>query len=184
VTGLLLGAGQTMYAAGRDLTLWLLVVAFVVFLLAALTDWLDGAMARKLNAQSTLGAALDHAADKALTTATLIALAATALPFDLIAAAAIIVTRDVAIGGLREGLSLSGRAVPVSSLGKWKTAAIMIGVGAAIAMQIAALAVPVEGRLLEPVDVLAMLTRFTLWAAAALALWSGAEYAHAALRKA
>jgi len=183
VAGLLLGAGQTMYTAGRDPTLWLLVAAFVVFLLAALTDWLDGAMARRLNATSTLGAALDHAADKALVTACLVALAATALPGDLVIAAAIIVTRDVAVAGLREGLSLSGRALPVSSLGKWKTAVELIAIGAAIALQIAALALPAEGRVIEPINVLAFATRASLWTAAALALWSGAEYVQAALRK-
>lgn len=183
VAGLLLGAGQAMYTAGRDLTLWLLVGAFIVFLAAALTDWLDGAMARKLNATSTLGAALDHAADKALVTACLVALAATTLPGDLVIAAALIVTRDVAVAGLREGLSLSGRALPVSSLGKWKTAVELIAIGAAIALQIAALALPAEGRVLEPINVLAFLTRASLWTAAALALWSGAEYLQAALRK-
>lgn len=184
VAGLVFAAGQTMYTTGRDLTLWLLVGAFIVFVLAALTDWLDGAMARKLNAQSALGAALDHAADKALTTATLIALAATALPTDLIIAAAILVTRDVAIGGLREGMALSGRALPVSSLGKLKTALVMTGIGAAIAMQVMALALPIQGRTFEPIDALAFLARLTLWMAAALALWSGFEYAQAATRKA
>jgi CDP-diacylglycerol--glycerol-3-phosphate 3-phosphatidyltransferase len=183
LAGLLLAAGQTMYTAGRDLTLVLLVLAFLVFLAAAITDWLDGAMARRLNAITPLGAALDHAADKALVTAALVALAATALPFDLVIAAAIIVTRDVAVAGLREGLSLSGRALPVSPLGKWKTAIEMIAIGAAIALQIAALTVPDAQRVIEPVNVLAFLTRASLWAAAALALWSGAEYAQAALKK-
>lgn len=184
VAGLLLGAGQTMYTAGRDLTLMLLASAFLVFLLAAATDWLDGAMARKMNATSILGAALDHAADKALVTASLIALAATALPFDLTVAAAIIVTRDVAVAGLREGLSLGGRAVPVGTLGKWKTAAEMVGIGAAIALQIAALALPDRQGQFEPLNVLLFATRASLWMAAALALWSGADYLGAALRKA
>jgi len=183
LAGLLLGAGQTVFTAGRELTLLLLSLAFIVFLAAAVTDWLDGAMARKLDAVSPLGAALDHAADKALLTAALISLAATALPLDLVAAAAVIVVRDVAVAGLREGLSLSGRALPVSSLGKWKTAAEMIGVGAAIALQIAALAMPHAQRPVEPVDVLAFLTRAGLFIAAALALWSGAQYARAALRR-
>lgn len=183
VGGLILFAGNALYTLGSDLSVILLSTALVLFVLAALTDWLDGAMARKLDATSTMGAALDHAADKALVTASLVALAATALPFDMICAAAIIVTRDVTVAGLREGLSLSGRKLPVSSLGKVKTAVELLAVGAAIAMQIAALVIPPSERAFEPLNAIVFVTRASLWAAAALALWSGADYARAALRK-
>ena len=183
VGALLLVGGHSLYAAGRDVAVALLSTALVIFLLAALTDWLDGAMARKLDATSVMGAALDHAADKALVTASLFALAATALPFDLVIAGALIVTRDVTVAGLREGLSLAGRALPVSSLGKVKTVAELIGVGAAIAVQIAAIVTPFADRAVEPLDVITFIARAFLWAAAALALWSGAEYARAALEK-
>ena len=183
VGGLILFAGHSLYAIGGDLSVILLSTALVLFVLAALTDWLDGAMARKLDAASAMGAALDHAADKALVTACLIALAATALPFDLICAAAIVVTRDVTVAGLREGLSLSGRALPVSSLGKVKTAVELLAVGAAIALQITALVAPQTEQMFEPLNVILFITRASLWAAAALALWSGADYARAAMTK-
>ena len=183
VAGLILWGGRVLYTLGSDLSVVLLSTAFVIFLLAALTDWLDGAMARRLGATSVMGAALDHAADKALVTAALMALAATALPFDLVVAAAIIVTRDVAVAGLREGLSLAGRALPVSSLGKVKTVVELIGVGGAIALQITAIVAPHAERALEPLDVIAFIARATLWAAAALALWSGADYARAATKR-
>ena len=183
VGGLILFGGQALYTAGRDLSVVLLATAFVVFVLAALTDWLDGALARKLGATSVMGAALDHAADKALVTASLIALAATALPFDMVIAAALIVTRDVTVAGLREGLSLAGRALPVSDLGKVKTVVELIGVGAAIALQIAAIVAPIGGRAVEPLVVVEFIARAALWIAAALALWSGADYARAALKK-
>lgn len=184
VAGLILWASQVVFTTGADLALVLYAMALVVFILAALTDWLDGALARKLNATSVLGAALDHSADKALTTATLIALAATALPLDLIAAAAILVTRDVAVGGLREGMSLAGRAVPVDGLGKVKTIVLMIGIGAAIAIQIAALALPAPVQGLSVLDALQWLTRAALWGAVVLSLWSAAEYFQAAFKKA
>lgn len=183
VAGLILWAGHTMFTAGRDLTLVLYALALVVFFVAALTDWLDGALARKLDATSALGAALDHSADKALTTASLIALAATALPLDLVVAAAILVTRDVTIGGLREGLSLSGRKLPVDSIGKTKTIVLMIAIASAIALQIAALAVPAQAEGLSLLDALQWLTRAALWGAVVLSLWSAAEYFQAALKK-
>lgn len=179
VAGLIFLASQLLYTEGRDWTVVVLAFALVVFALAALTDWLDGALARKLDAVSPLGAALDHAADKALTTATLISLGATFLPLDLTIAAALLVTRDVIVGGLREGLSLSGRALPVASLGKLKTVVTMVAIGAAIAFQIARLAIA-EGTIVSVVEVL---SRFTLWSAVILALWSGVEYFAAAFRK-
>jgi CDP-diacylglycerol--glycerol-3-phosphate 3-phosphatidyltransferase len=182
VGGLLLLGGGANYTLGREPVIWIYVAALLVFVLAALTDWLDGALARKLDAASPLGAALDHAADKALVTASLLALAATALPYDLIFAAGIILVRDVTVAGLREGLSLSGRALPVSSLGKIKTVLELVAVGVAIAVQIAALAATDPSGVLQPMQVLTFLARASLWAAAALALWSGAEYARAALK--
>lgn len=184
VGGLVLWAGQTQFTEGRDVTLVLYGLALVVFFLAGLTDWLDGALARKLNATSVLGAALDHSADKALTAASLVALAATTLPLDLIVAAALLITRDVTVGGLREGLSLSGRALPVDQLGKTKTVVLMVGIAAAIATQLAALAVPATAQDgLSLLDALTWLTRAALWGATVLSLWSAAEYFQAALKK-
>ncbi len=183
VAALILFGGHVLYTLGSDLSVVMLSMALAIFLLAALTDWLDGAMARKLDATSVMGAALDHAADKALVTASLIALAATSLPFDLVCVAAVIVTRDVAVAGLREGLSLAGRAVPVSDLGKLKTVMELIGVGAAIALPIAAIVAPHAERALEPLVVVEFVARAALWIAAALALWSGVDYARAAMKQ-
>jgi CDP-diacylglycerol--glycerol-3-phosphate 3-phosphatidyltransferase len=183
VAGLLLWGSQTLFTDGRDLALVLYALALVVFVLAALTDWLDGMLARRLNATSVLGAALDHSADKALTTASLVVLAATALPVDLIAAAALLVTRDVAVGGLREGLSLSGRKLPVDSVGKVKTVVLMVGIGAAIAFQIAALVIPAGPDAFSPLDAIQWLARAALWGAVVLSLWSAAEYFSAAFKK-
>lgn len=184
VAGLVLWASQALFAQGRDLALVLYALALVVFFVAALTDWLDGALARQMNATSPLGAALDHSADKALTAASLVALAATALPLDLIVAAGLLIMRDVAVGGLREGLSLSGRKLPVDSLGKTKTIVLMVGIAAALTVQIAALTLPVVADGLSPLDALMWLTRAALWGATVLSLWSAAEYFQAALRKA
>ena len=158
-------------------------LAFILFLLAASTDWLDGYLARKWNAVTPLGAALDHAADKVLITCVLVALAYAALPMMLVAAAVIILGRDVAVAGLREGLSAQGKSLPVSQLGKWKAAAEMAGVGAYLAFHAAALLAPAFG---IPASVgvgLDWAARLLLWSAAVLALISGAQYLAALLKR-
>lgn len=155
-------------------------LAFILFLLAASTDWLDGYLARKWNAVTPLGAALDHAADKVLITCVLVALAYAALPMMLVAASVLILGRDVAVAGLREGISAQGKTLPVSQLGKWKAAAEMAGVAAFLAYQSAAL-------LSAGVNVIVGLdwaARILIWAAAVLALVSGAQYVGALVKRA
>jgi CDP-diacylglycerol--glycerol-3-phosphate 3-phosphatidyltransferase len=107
--------------------IWL--AAAGLFVVAALTDWLDGYLARRLGAVSKLGAALDHGADKVLTASALFALAPGAST-DLVIAAVILVARDLAIGGIREGFAAEGKAPAVSALGKWKTALVLTGIAA------------------------------------------------------
>jgi CDP-diacylglycerol--glycerol-3-phosphate 3-phosphatidyltransferase len=179
IAGLVLWAASVLYS-DRLLAGFIYALCLILFVLAAVTDWLDGWLARKLNAVTPLGAALDHTADKVLIVCTLVALAYAALPIWLAAAAVLIIGRDVAIAGLREGLSGSNRALPVNQLGKWKAAAEMAGVAAFLAFQVSAL-------LLAPASVVLGLdwaARFLIWAAAVLALISGGIYAAAATRRA
>lgn len=152
----------------------------VLFVLAAATDWLDGVLARKWDAVTPLGAALDHTADKVLITCVLLALAYASLTLELTAAAVIILGRDVAIAGLREALGAQGRSLPVRALGKWKAAGEMGGVGAYLAFQSAALL----GADASMVSGLFWAARILVWAAAVLALISGAQYVRALVRKA
>jgi cardiolipin synthase (CMP-forming) len=154
-------------------------VCLVLFIIAAATDWLDGYIARKYDAVTPLGAALDHCADKVLITCVLVALAYAALPLNLVAAAVLILGRDVAVAGLREGIAAQGKTLPVSQLGKWKAAAEMAGVAAFIAFQTTAL-------MQSPANVVIGLfwaARILIWGAAALALISGAQYVAALTRK-
>jgi len=98
----------------------------IAFVLVALTDFLDGWAARRLNATSAFGAFLDPVADKLLVGTSLLALTALegwTLVF-LIPSAAII-TRDLIATGLRLFPSIE---MPVSRLAKWKTALEMIGI--------------------------------------------------------
>jgi CDP-diacylglycerol--glycerol-3-phosphate 3-phosphatidyltransferase/cardiolipin synthase len=104
------------------------VVAGVIFVLAAITDWLDGYLARRMNQTSAFGAFLDPVADKLIVVAALILL----LKLDRVDAvvALIIIGREVAISALREWMANIGAAksVAVSFLGKVKTAAQMIAI--------------------------------------------------------
>jgi CDP-diacylglycerol--glycerol-3-phosphate 3-phosphatidyltransferase len=155
------------------------VVALLLFVTAAITDWLDGFLARRWNAVTPLGAALDHAADKVLITCVLVALAYAALPMSLVAATVIILGRDVAVAGLREGISAQGKSLPVSQLGKWKAAAEMAGVAAFLAFQMAAL---LQGSATVVLG-LYWAALVLLWIAALLALVSAGFYLAALMRR-
>ena len=107
------------------------VLATAVFLTAALTDFLDGFIARQLNRNSRFGAFLDPVADKILVTVALLLLAADEranLP--QIIATAVIICREICVSALREWMADVGqrRKVNVSAIGKWKTAAQMTAI--------------------------------------------------------
>ncbi len=109
---------------------WAHPVAAVIFLLAALTDWLDGVLARALSQTTKLGAFLDPVADKLLVTMTLvIILAKHALP-TLAIPIAIIIGREIAISALREWMSEIGKrtGVKVMYISKLKTVLQMLAV--------------------------------------------------------
>ncbi|MBK7543954.1 MAG: CDP-diacylglycerol--glycerol-3-phosphate 3-phosphatidyltransferase [Candidatus Competibacteraceae bacterium] len=101
-----------------------------LFGLAALTDWLDGYLARRLGQTSAFGAFLDPVADKLMVAAALVLLVQ-AIPTPLMAvAAAIIIGREIAISALREWMAQLGKhaRVAVSTVGKIKTTAQMVAV--------------------------------------------------------
>jgi len=97
------------------------LVATVLFVLAAVTDWFDGYLARRLGQQTAFGAFLDPVADKLLVCVALVML----LELNRVASgiAAIIIGREIAISALREWMATIGarRSVAVSSVGKIKT---------------------------------------------------------------
>lgn len=109
---------------------WGSPVAAGIFILASLTDWLDGFLARRLDQGTRLGAFLDPVADK-LIVATALVLIVMADPHPWIALPAlIIIGREIAVSALREwmaGVGASG-AVSVSWAGKVKTAVQMVAI--------------------------------------------------------
>ena len=102
--------------------------ATLIFIIAAITDWLDGWLARKLGQTSSFGAFLDPVADKLMVAAALIVLVQLTRVDALIAI--IIISREIAISALREWMAKIGAAesVAVSWLGKIKTTAQMLAI--------------------------------------------------------
>ena len=144
-------------------------VAGVLFAAAALTDWLDGYVARKRNEVSALGAALDPIADKLLTIAALILLCASgAIAGAGLLAALAIALREVLVGGLREAVATYDVRLPVTFLAKIKTTVQFV---AFLALIVSAGA----GWLGGVGDVV-------LWVAAGLTVWTGYQYTAVAVR--
>jgi len=109
-------------SSGKNLT------AALIFTLAAITDWLDGYLARRFNQTTRFGAFLDPVADKLMVTTALVILVW--LDRVGIFVAAIIIGRELAISALREWMAIIGesRGVAVSYIGKLKTGAQMIAI--------------------------------------------------------
>ena len=104
------------------------LVATIIFTAAAVTDWLDGWLARKLNQTSAFGAFLDPVADKLMVAAALIVLVELTRVHAIVAL--IIIGREIAISALREWMARIGesRSVAVSVAGKIKTVLQMLAI--------------------------------------------------------
>ena len=144
--------------------------AAALFVLAALTDWLDGWLARRWKQTSDFGAFLDPVADKLLVAASLVMLLQNHPNGFLALLVVIIIGREITISALREWLAEIGQRarVAVNWLGKFKTLAQM----SAIALML--WQTPVQGIPLYRVG------EMLLFLAAALTLWSMAVYLRAA----
>lgn len=101
-----------------------------VFVLAAITDWLDGYLARKMNITSAFGRFLDPVADKLMVAAALIILVQWHPNIIMSIAAIVIISREIAVSALREWMAELGNrtSVAVSFVGKFKTALQMIAI--------------------------------------------------------
>jgi CDP-diacylglycerol--glycerol-3-phosphate 3-phosphatidyltransferase len=104
--------------------------AFAVFWLASVSDILDGYLARKLNQSSAFGAFIDPVADKLMVVVALVMIAQDYSSWLVSIAAIIMIAREVFISALREFMSSKGKrnVIAVSNMGKYKTAAQMLGI--------------------------------------------------------
>jgi cardiolipin synthase (CMP-forming) len=140
-------------------------IGMSVFALAAVTDWLDGYLARRLGATSAFGAFLDPVADKLMVAAALILLVELGRAEAYLAI--IIIGREIAISALREWMAQLGRSrkTAVAFIGKIKTVAQMTALIALLLWEnvIPGISTPLLGT-------------FALWIAAILTLWSMFHY--------
>ncbi|MGN6082492.1 CDP-diacylglycerol--glycerol-3-phosphate 3-phosphatidyltransferase [Trinickia sp.] len=145
------------------------MAAAAIFVLAALTDWFDGYLARKWNQTSAFGAFLDPVADKLMVTAALLVLVQ--LTRIQSAIALVIVGREIAISALREWMAQIGasKSVAVNQLGKFKTACQMV----AIPMLLYYGKVPLGGTLAIDTRVWG---QWLIYLAAVLTIWSMLYY--------
>jgi CDP-diacylglycerol--glycerol-3-phosphate 3-phosphatidyltransferase len=157
------------------------LVAFLVFALAGVSDWLDGFAARKLKAGSDFGRMLDPIADKVLVGVALMMLVAEGtftqikpngmLSLLRLVPALIILAREILVSGLREFLAGTRVSVPVTAVAKFKTAVQMIAIGAMILTPLADVLVPGI-----PSLTYTTIAYLLLWLAAALTVYTGVIY--------
>jgi len=153
--------------------IWLRWVALVIFIAAAVTDFLDGYFARIWGQQSSFGRMLDPIADKLLVACCLLMLAAddTIRGWSLWAAM-VILCREILVSGLREYLAELRVSVPVTRLAKWKTTVQLIAVGFLLAGK--------AGDAIVPGVTAAGLV--LLWISALVTLYTGWDYFRAGVR--
>ena len=163
-------------AAKAQLRAW----AFVFFVVAAVTDFFDGWLARRWNVTSLLGAILDPIADKVLIAGAIVGLVADGVT-DVALPGGLILFREFAVSALRETLAPKGLRLPVTMLAKWKTTVQLVALAALLFIR-------GEGGLLQllPAGVTAGWECYfrppiwalgLLWLAAAITVWTGVEYA-------
>ncbi|MBI1907284.1 MAG: CDP-diacylglycerol--glycerol-3-phosphate 3-phosphatidyltransferase [Rhodocyclales bacterium] len=145
------------------------LIATVIFMVAAVTDWFDGYLARSLGQTSAFGAFLDPVADKLMVATALILLVQLARLDAIIAV--VMIGREITISALREWMARIGRSasVAVATIGKFKTAA-----------QMSAIPMLLYNERVLSVD-LRMLGSVLIYIAAALTLWSMGYYLRRAL---
>ncbi len=147
-------------------------IAFVLYVLAAVTDFFDGYLARSMHTTSKLGQFLDPIADKLIVVSTILMLVAFGRIEGLhIVAALIILCREILVSGLREFLATLTIQVPVTQLAKWKTALQLVALGGLILGEAAPVWLPAE-----------LVGLSCLWIAAALTAYTGYGYIRAGMK--
>ena len=149
--------------------------ALAIYIVAAITDYFDGYLARAWDQQSALGRMLDPIADKLLVAAALLMLVAdgTIAGWSLWAAI-VILCREILVSGLREFLAELKVSVPVSRVAKWKTTAQLVALGF--------LVVGPAGEPVLPGTI--WIGTILLWISAILTMYTGWDYLRASIHHA
>jgi cardiolipin synthase len=156
-------------------------VSFAVFMLATLSDFLDGYLARAWRQQSAIGRMLDPIADKVLVATALMLLVweGTINSWSVLAAI-VILTREISVSGLREFLAELSVPMPVSRLAKWKTTLQMIAIGILLIGKAGDEALKVTFN--DSIGVFTYIGLLLLWVSALITLYTGYDYFRAGIR--
>ncbi|MCP5535901.1 MAG: CDP-diacylglycerol--glycerol-3-phosphate 3-phosphatidyltransferase [Akkermansiaceae bacterium] len=152
-------------------------IALTAFVLGAISDWLDGHLARKLNLVTSLGKLLDPLADKILVCSGFVYLSAKGLcP---VWVTALIICREFLVTGIRQIAVEKGTVIAADGLGKWKTTFQLIFIITAL-VHLTFESVQAENFLVSTLQFLSnpahWLIPLSLWAAVALTVVSGLSY--------
>lgn len=156
-------------------------IALFAFALAALSDWLDGYLARKLQMVTTFGKLIDPLADKIAVSAAFVYL--TAVNLCPVWVCILIISREFLITGLRQIAQEHGVIMAADRSGKWKTAfQLSFCIGGLLFMTTFYLGGPAWilplSELCNPSGSFPILYHLTLWGSVALTVWSGAFYCY------
>lgn len=152
---------------------WVRWIALAIYVLAAVTDFFDGWIARAWSQQSAIGRMLDPIADKLLVCALLLMLVADGTIHGWsLWAAIVILCREILVSGLREFLAELKVSVPVSRIAKWKTTAQLLALGFLVAG-------PAGDKVLPHNTQIGIVM---LWIAAGLTIYTGWDYFNAGIR--
>lgn len=157
--------------------------SFVIFVLASLSDWFDGFLARKYNVCSKIGGVLDHIGDKLLVVITLIMLSLMMPIWYIVVPVIIMIARELYISGLREFLGTQKIEMPVPkarfSMGKIKTTLQMISICVFLLLfVVGTMLTPetVSEFLMQLITVLPAIGIVGLWLSLLASVWSATQY--------
>jgi CDP-diacylglycerol--glycerol-3-phosphate 3-phosphatidyltransferase len=152
--------------------------AFIIFVIAASTDWVDGYLARRWHATTRWGAILDPIADKVLVTGAILGVLTSGSVPQIAIPCGLILFREFAVSALRE--TVAGKVkLPVTTLAKWKTTLQLVALGA----QLFARNWDGFGLEFEWLPYFQACADVLIWMAAIITVWTGWEYFEKARRK-
>lgn len=163
--------------------------SFILFLLAAVSDWFDGFLARKYNVCTKLGGVMDHIGDKLLVVNTLIMLTVMMPVWFIVVPVILMIARELYISGLREFLGTQKIEMPVPkarfSMGKIKTTLQMIAIVAFLLMFAMATLMTTTNSsfVMWTINVLPYIGMWGTWLALVASLWSATQYTFTFVQK-
>lgn len=157
------GIDMPTYVLNGNMTIELkYIIAGILFVIASLTDFIDGKVARKYNMVTDFGKMIDAISDKILTNTLIVVLACDNMVHPVIAV--IIIGRDIIVDSIKMLIGNKGKAVAAIKVAKFKTASLMIGLTLKLFYDLPFSLIPIR------------ISDFLLILAAVLAIISGAKY--------